>query len=1099
MKFFSTIFSLVFFTSLLFFSSNSFSQGLTTASISGIVYDDKGETLPGANVVAMHKPSGTQYGISTRFDGRYTFPAVRTGGPYEIVVSFVGYENATLTNIYLALGQNLDLPIKMKQSGINLQEVTVSGKADAVFNSDKTGAATNVSNEQIKAIPTISRSIIDMTRLTPQSSGSSFGGRNGLYNNLSIDGSVFNNSFGLSSQPGGQTNAQPISLDAVEEIQVSLAPYDVRQGGFTGAGINAITRSGTNEFSGSIYYFFRNENFVGDKVYDTKITNNKFNQKQMGFRLGGPIIQNKLFFFVNGEIERRDDPATTLVARRPGLTGENVANVDASKLDSLRNFLIEKFNYDPGRYEGYNLNTYNDKFLIRFDYNITNRQKFSIRYNYLKSWREVMISTSGAAGGTRGPSLGALPFEKSKYTINNNIHSIIGELNSVFGNYASNNLIIGYTAFRDFRSSDSRPFPLVDILSGSNTMTSFGHEPFTPNNKLNTDVFQVSDNFTFYLGPHTLTAGFSLEYYKFENGFTPRMYGDFRYSSLNDFYADASGDTSKGPIRYEFLYSAMAGVSVPMAKIEAAQLGLYAQDEWNVKQGLKVTVGFRIDIPSYPISLPQNKMVDTLKFMNNDGETENLDVSKLPETKVMLSPRLGFNWDIFGNKMTQIRGGTGIFTGKIPFVWVSNQASNNGVMFGSIVETRNAKKYHFSDDVNKYIPSNPTLPPSVTINATSPDFSFPQVFRSNLAVDQKLPGGVVLTLEGIFTKDLNAVFHRDANLKAPSSKLSVDGRDIFPTNRKINSNINNAIVLDNTDEGYSYFLTAQLQKSFPMNFGENKMNIDVMTAYTYGETKDLTSSPSAIAYTAWSGNQVESNPNKPILSWSTFDQPHKIIGMLSFRFEYLNHFATSLSFIYTGVKGGGGSSNEAPSDGHFSYVFGGDLNGDGISYNDLIYIPKNQNEIILVPDSVVTKTDIRTPNEIWQQLNAYIEQDEYLKEHRGEIMKRNGAIAPFNSQIDLRFTQDIFMNVAGKRNTLQFTVDIVNFGNLLNSEWGVKESIVNRSFLKVLDFKGPNNSPRFAFPYMDAKNKIPYTETFKHNTGLTSLWQIQFGIRYIFN
>ncbi len=743
---------------------------VTTASITGMVYDEKSMTLPGANIIALHLPSGTKYIITSRANGSFTIPNARTGGPYTLTVTFVGYGETVIDEINLSLGQELEIDVPMRVSGTDIKEVVVSGKQDRVFNSDRTGAATTINNETLRSLPTLSRSISDMTRLTPQATGNNtFAGRNNLYNNLSINGSVFNNSFGLSSTPGGQTSAQPISLDAIDQIQVSLAPYDVRQSGFTGAGINAITRSGTNEFTGSAYRYWRNQNYVGSKVAGNDVTNSNFDQSQMGFRLGGPIIKNKLFFFVNGEMKRKTEPAHTWLATRPELTGTNVTTVPATQLDSLKDFLISKYNYNPGEYENFSLKTYNDKMLIRLDYNIAKNHKLSINYNYLKSWKVISPSTGNSAT-SRSANPNTLWFSNSAYQINNNINSLVAELNSSFGNWASNNLIVGYSAFRDFRTGKSDPFPVVDILRNKTTLTSFGYEQYTPNNKLNTDVFQVSDNFSIYLGKHTITIGGAYEHFKFENGFTPQYNGYYRYSSLNDFYADARDGKVVALENYQLTYSAVVGGTVPMAKVKTAQLGFYAQDELRLFLNLKVTAGVRVDLPSYPASLPANATLNDLTFQDEKGNTQKIDVSKLPDQKLMFSPRIGFNWDVFHNKQTQVRGGIGVFTGRIPFVWISNQASNNGVLFGNIF-ANNTKLYPFSDDVTKYIPANPTAPATVLINATSSNFSFPQVFRANLAVDQKLPYGIIATLEGIYTKDLNAVIHHDYNLKMPSGQI----------------------------------------------------------------------------------------------------------------------------------------------------------------------------------------------------------------------------------------------------------------------------------------------------------------------------------------
>ncbi|HEY4784649.1 MAG TPA: hypothetical protein VIH57_01310, partial [Bacteroidales bacterium] len=471
-------------------------------------------------------------------------------------------------------------------------------------------------------------------------------------------------------------------------------------------------------------------------------------------------------------MERRNEPAHNYVAARPGLSGSNVATIQASTLDSLKQFLISKFGYDPGSYENFYLKTYNDKLLFRLDYNIARHHKLNISYNYLKSWKDIVTSTSNSANNTRYANQNTLWFSNNGYRINNNINSVVAELNSIFGTSLSNNLIVGYSGFRDFRSSPSTPFPMVDILNHGITMTSFGYEQYTPNNKLNTDVIQVSDNLTIYKGAHTLTLGGSYEHYHFENGFTPQFYGYFKYNSLSDFYNDVNNQ-SASPSNYQLTYSAVAGVPVPLAKISVAQIGFYGQDEWKVIPTLKVTLGIRADLPSYPASLPKNPVLDNLSFLNSDEQSVKIDVSKLPDIKPLWSPRVGFNWNVFGNKTTQVRGGTGIFTGHIPFVWISNQASNNGILFGNInVSNASASSYHFSPDVTKYIPTNPTLPATVLINATASNFKFPQVLRNSLAVDQKLPFGAIGTLEAIYTKDINAVIHKDYNLIAPAGTIS---------------------------------------------------------------------------------------------------------------------------------------------------------------------------------------------------------------------------------------------------------------------------------------------------------------------------------------
>lgn len=1080
-------------------------QGVTTAAISGIVTDQNGEGLPGANVVAIHLPSGSEYGTVTLTSGRFSIPNARIGGPYKVTISFVGYSDYVREDIVLSLGQTFDLKAALREAGTELAEVVVS--ASSIFNAERTGASTNINSTQLQRLPTLSRSFTDMTRLTPQASGTSFAGRNNLYNNLSIDGSLLNNSFGLASLPGGQTNSQPISLDALEEITVNVAPYDVRQGGFTGAGINAVTRSGTNDFSGSAYFFTRNEGFVGDKVEEEEFTTPTFTNTQYGLRLGGPIIKNKLFFFVSAELERRADPIGQFTAKESST--ESGARLTITEMDALQQFLSDTYGYNAGPYQGYDMNTESEKLTFRFDYNINKNHKLSIRYNYLKSIRDTPMSNSGSNGG-RQNTQNSLPFQSANYIINNNFNSFVAELNSVIGKN-SNNLIIGWTGFRDFRDSPGSVFPYVDIENGSGqNITSFGYELFSANNKLDQDVFQISDNFSFYLSKHTITVGTANEFYTFANGFMPNFYSRYRFATYNDFYNSApantpipvltpdgnggftvSAGTSTGngrPTVFQYRYSAVDGVDVPLAEMKAAQLGFYVQDEWTVSDRLKVTAGLRVDIPYFPIDLPKNPALDTVLFTN----AEKIDVSKLPDSKFLFSPRVGFNWDVKGDKSVQLRGGTGIFTGRIPFVWMSNQASNNGVLFGVVEEqgvgTGTLAARPFDPNPNAYKPGTVTLPSTIQIAATDPDFKFPQVWRTNLAVDYRLPYDVIMTLEGIFTKDINAVYHRNANLTAPVGIWPGDGRVRYggtdPTTRAVrytdaNGNItfqvSDAIVLDNTSKGWSGSLSALFRKDWSRDF-------TATVGYNYGPSYDLTSNPGSIAFSAWSGNQVVGNPNSPVVSFSGNQLLHRIIASASYRREYAKYFASGISLFF-----------EARSGFPFSYTYAGDMNGDRVTGNDLIYIPRNQDEIVL---ATTDANDPRSITEIWNQLDAYIEQDDYLSKNRGNYAARNGANAPWSTQLDLRFIQEFFIDVNGKKNTLQLTFDVFNFGNMLNENWGVQQTPRRTQLLTFVGQETATGRPVFAFPLDGGQ---PLEETFRNSLTLGSVWQAQFGVRYIFN
>ncbi|WP_048825642.1 TonB-dependent receptor [Hymenobacter sp. DG25B] len=1149
--------------------------------MNGTITDKAGAGLPGATVIAIHTPTNTQYVAPTNSEGRFNIQNMRVGGPYTVRVTFIGYKDAIREGLSLSLGQNQRLDINLSEATTELGNVTVTGQQNPVINSDRTGAATTVAREQIERLPTINRSLQDYTRLTPQSNGNSFGGRSSSFNNVTIDGAIFNNAFGLQSTVGSQAGAQPISLDAIDQIQVSIAPFDVRQGSFTGAGINVVTRSGTNKFTGSLYGFYRDQKLVGSKVGDFEQDYPKFRLHNEGFRFGGPIIKDKLFFFVNAERERRNDPPTgNFTANRsntPPPAGSQTSQASASDLDFLRNFLQEKYQFNAGDYENYQLRSNSDKATIKLDWNITQNHRFNIKYNWLQSYGDIPPSTSGAIAGQRSQSQFGLPFSSSYYTINNNLNSFIAELNSTLGGGKySNNLTAGYTAFRDFRESSGGIFPLVDIgtatgrstgaalggITATNSLTSFGYEPFSANNVLNSDVYQIGDNFTAYLGKHNVTVGTYNEYYKFKNGFAPSYYGNYSFNSLEDFYASAgynydrttnpgnpsisplpAGEVRPGPARYNLQYSALPGGEFPFAEITAAQLGLYAQDEWSPLNNLKVTYGIRADLPFLTSDLQQNTNAAALTF--RDGVK--INTGEVPKKRVLLSPRVGFNWDVNGDSKTQLRGGTGIFTGRVPFVWLSNQASNNGVQFGSFstpgsVATTNpdgsakpnASVYPFDPSVDAYRPQNASANTAYNLAVTDKDFKFPQVWRTNLAVDQELPGGIIGTLEAFYTRDLNSVYHQNVNLpgseNSPYARANgADNRPIFynldPTKSGVYSpsknyqiygfipapkpnpnnlpngntaaapNISDAIVMKNSNKGYSYAVTAQLQKAFTGG-------LFVSAAYTYSDARSVNDGGS-IAQSIWRDRSVSGDPNAEALSYSNFLQQHRVIGSLSYRKEYLGHLGTTLSMFF-----------EAAPAGRFSYVYSGDMNGDNQTSNDLMYIPRNQSEINLRDQNFFANTPqafTYTAAQQWADLDAYIQQDKYLSKNRGEYAERNGGVRPWQNRLDVRLLQDIFTDLGENRNTLQLSIDIFNVGNLLNSDWGTFQQ-TNRT--NPLSYVGYNaqGQPVFEYSYLTRPSTstvngvtsvtpgTPLSRTFRNDTGgIGSRWQGQVGLRYIFN
>ncbi|TAE53259.1 MAG: TonB-dependent receptor, partial [Bacteroidetes bacterium] len=806
--------------------AQSFGQGVTTASFFGQVTDTEAQPLAGATVVAVHVPSGTRYGTITREDGRFNLPSVRIGGPYTVSVSYVGYNKQEESNIQLTLGQNFRVNVQLREESVTTEEVSITANRSEV----KNGAATNISNQVINSMPTLSRRLSDFTRLTPQANGTSFGGQDNRFNNITVDGSSFNSSFGLGGQPGDRTGVSPISLDAIEEVQVSLAPYDVRQAGFVGAGINAVTRSGSNEVSASAYYLTRSlgsKDLLGDSARGVYVPRGNFNYYQTGLRVGGPIIKDKLFFFVSAEVERNALPATTF---RPNEGNEPVAGsvsrVLKSELDDLSSFLSSNFGYETGPYNNYNLNTTADKLLARVDYNLNDNNKVSLRYTYLNSGQDVLISNSSSLGfGARQPSANAFSYQNSNYTINEDIQSVIGEWNANFGNRASNNFIIGYTYqdedrgdFGDDDAKNTAPtFPLVEIQENGSNYISFGNEPFTPYNQLSYSTFQIADNFTYFANSHKITAGFNVERLQFRNVFFPGSQSVYVYNSIEDFYADANAslagtrDTSTTTLRrFQLRYSALENGAEPVQPTKVTYTGLYLQDEWQISNNFNVTAGVRVDVPIFGQTGFRNEAVESLNFVDDAGETTKFATDKLPNANLLVSPRLGFNLNVTDDGSTRVRGGTGIFTGRPAFVWISNQIGNNGVLTG-FIQSDNTRKYPFSADPTQYIPENPTLPSTYELALTDPNFRFPQVWRSNLAIEQKLPLGLIGTVEVLFNRDVNAVKYYNANL--PLTDTAFAGPDDRPRylDATINNNISTAVVLTNTKQGYAYSVTLQLE------------------------------------------------------------------------------------------------------------------------------------------------------------------------------------------------------------------------------------------------------------------------------------------------
>ncbi|WP_276090549.1 TonB-dependent receptor [Pedobacter sp. JY14-1] len=1022
---------------------------VTTSAINGVVTDNRG-ALPGASIKAVHEPTGTVYGVVTNAEGRFAIANMRVGGPYTVTISYVGFQPETLTDIRLKLGESFPINVKLGENGEQLQEVVIAGRKNPIFNSKKTGAATNISKEQIESLPTLSRSLSDYYRLTPQSNGNSFGGANPRFNNITIDGAVNNDVFAASSTaitPGSGANTQPISLDAIQEIQVVLAPYDITYGNFTGAGINAITRSGTNKVEGSAYVFGRNQNTVGKQPNGVKSPD--FTDYQYGFRLGGPIVKDKLFFFVNGELGRKKAP-TTLGAGEPG------ALLTVAQAQEIADFVKTKYGYDVGGITAEPTLTQNDKIFARLDWNINSKNQLMVRHNYIKAFDDVF---SRSATNFKFGNNGGRNNSKQNITVM--------ELRSKFNESLSNNLLVGYTTVRDARSTFGALFPHVQInnINGSSTnQVNFGSERSSTANQLDQNILEITDNFKIFTGNHTFTVGTHNEFFKFRNLFVNNRYGYWTFNSLADFMADK-------PLTGEATYPITSNPGE--ARFSAAQLSFYGQDEIQVSPEFKLTAGMRVDVPIFRDKPERNPLAETAFGYRTDIT---------PKSRPLVSPRIGFNYDVFGDKSVQLRGGSGIFTGRVPFVWLSNQFTNNGVLFGT-VNQRTPPPVKFIPDPNEQQNIGSSTVKTYELNLIDQNFRLPQTFRSNLATDIKVPGGIVATLEAIYNQYLNSIDYADINIKGVTGTLNPSlsgGNDNRPTyGGKVNSTVTNALLLSNTSKGYSYTLTAQLQKSFL--FG-----LDASIAYTYGEAKEKNSGASSTARSNWQFNQIVTNPNYSQVSYSKFDIRNRLVGSLNYGVRYGKNrlFGTSLGIFYSGRSG------EAN-----TYLYNGDLNGDGANQNDLIYIPRNASEIKLVTIPAVTGNNPSpaiSPEAQWNALNAYIENDSYLRSRRGKYAERFGARGPWEHSFDARLLQDIGGLIKGTSNKLQLSVDVFNVGNLINKKWGRAYTIGNSNGATTLINYSSSNGGGFTF-------RAPADNTIYSVDQVRSRWAAQFGVRYLFN
>jgi hypothetical protein len=1047
-----------------------FAQGTTSGSIEGTITDGTGESLPGANIIAVHQPTGTEYGTSSRVDGGYTIRNVRVGGPYEVRVTFIGFNPQIKEIGNIELGERVSLDFQLEEGSLELGQISVTAVPDQIFNSDRTGASTNISTQDIERTPTISRSLGDFTRLNPQvTSGNSFGGANDRYNNILVDGATLNDIFGLGdATPGSSAGVQsPLSIDAIAEFNVDIAPFDITNNGFTGGQVNAITKSGTNTFTGSAYFQTRNESFVGNFKEDGERSSDfpEFTERYIGLNIGGPIVKDKIFFFVNGEFRRQTRPITTGII---GSGAPNIFDIPSSTFDEIQNVFQSQYGYDPGGYSSpLDQSQDNNKFLAKIDYNINQNHNLSLRYNYVGAVDEDGI----------GRGRFEYDFSNRQYDFNSTQNSIVAQLNSSFSNSAFNELRVVYTRIRDSRDVVSQKFPEVEVEvypDGEDRPSSIyaGIDRFSQANSLDQDLYEITNNFTYIIGDHEFTVGTSNQIFNFDNTFVQDAFGTYTFESIDDL-------RNGTPDAYRYSYLLPGGS--PTANFTGIQLGFYLQDQWSATDDLKLTFGLRADIPLLPEDPTFNELVpDAFPGYSTDN---------VASGNVLWSPRFGFNWDASGGaRTTQVRGGVGIFSGTPPFVWISNQYSNTGVDYGRVAAFGNGipEDLRFSPDPNNQpspLDPNSALEGNQTseINLISDDFKYPQSLKFNLAVDHEIYSGFVATLEGVYSKGINDVVFENLNIfQSGESKY---GRPFYGeafgfdrgTPNLIDDNFTNALLLKNSNDNSQYSITGSLEKQFA--FG---LSADL--SYTYNRAQNVNNGTSSRAISNWQFNE-NVDVNNPKVGTADFERRHRILGVLSYQFGWLDRLSTTLSLIYDGRSG-------TP----FSWIYVGNANGDTQNFNDLIYVPESEDEVVLLSNN-------------WQELDDWISSEESVGDYRGGFVERNTAREPWTNFLDFRINQEI-QTFGGQ--SVEFSASMFNVLNFLNEEWGVRKSTqfnnhavifidgyVDQDYIDQNPERGLSSGdigePIISFDPEDTKN----SEIFDVSD-LGSRWQMQFSVRYNF-
>ena len=1060
---------------------NIYAQGNTNSSISGNVYDKDSQTLPGASILAVHTPSGTRYSASTDGTGNFSISNMRVGGPYKVTITFVGFSNFVDNDVYLQLGENKTFKVVLAEESNELQEVVVRTSRDNTFNSQRTGAQTVINSDKIKALPSLSRNISDFARLTPQAQlrGDdvlSIGGQNNRFNAIYIDGAVSNDVFGLAANGtnGGQTGVSPISIDAIEQFQVSVAPYDVKLSGFAGGAISAITRSGTNNFEGSAYFLNRDESLAAKTPPSLAGANGRqkladFSAQTYGVRAGGAIVKDKLFYFINYEKQDNETPQPFDPSTYTGLSG--------NRLGELRTKLAT-YGYDPGSFENNVRTLVSDKIIGKLDWNINDNHKLSLKHSYVSA-EQFSPSRSSAT---------AISFINGSQLFNSKTNSTSLELNSRFGNKFSNNLVVAYTSVVDDRDAAGDPFPTVQIFDGANQSIFFGAEGFSTANLLDQKILTITDNFEINVGMNKITIGTHNEFSQSKNVFFGNNFGSYRYANLDDFLLD------RKPNRYILNYSLVGGSgddSQGAAEFGTKQFGFYLQNDMRLSDNFKLSYGVRVDVPVWEDGLGNNDFNNrTIPLLEAAGK--NLQGARVGEsinTTAHFAPRLGFNYDVNGKKSTQLRGGVGVFTSRLPLVWPGGTYNNNGVTQGAIQITTAAQMPVFdpnpsvdSQIMNGTVALGP-LPGSGrtggNIDLFAKDFKLPQVFKASFAVDQKLPLGFVLTSEITYNDNMSAVTYENLNIRNSSSNLTgADTRPRYNGNTRVDQSYLGVYLGSNTSEGKAYNVAFTLAKNFRSEF----IDANISGTYSYGKSTVLMDATSSQNSSQWNNTETVNGANYLGLSRSDFDPGRRIVSNGNATLKWSKFTKTRIGFFYEGAQG-------TP----ISYVYndGGALLQDTFSNSALIFVPAQKSDIKLVAANGLT------PDQQWDALSAFIESNEYLRDRKGTYAERNGDRLKTSHVVDLKFAQEFTINVGKKKHTIELTADVFNFTNLLNKNWG-KRYFTSNDQVQLLRLVG--SVPANAAPSFSYDPRVGNSINQVDDVGLnSSRWQMQTGVRYTFN